>query len=258
MKKPTVLLTNDDGIHAEGLKSLWKGLASFCNPIIVAPSSEQSGVGACVTLRSPLHIRKISWEDDTPAWHVSGTPVDCVRMALRVLLPSPPDLIVSGINRGSNAGSNILYSGTVGGVIDGAMRGIPGIAFSSEDKDNPNFSYFEEQIFPLVDYLLKHPMPRGNFFNVTFPSSYKNSFRGYRLARQGLGHYKENPLKGVDPDGKEYYWMGCDEQTHEEHEESDFSLLKQGYTTVVPIRVSELTDHTLREERRQEFLRFFS
>ncbi len=253
MQKPTVLLTNDDGIHAPGLKHLWLGLKDFCNVVIVAPALEQSGVGLCVTLRNPLHIEPVKWDEQTPAWQVTGTPADCVRIATKVLLKTPPDLILSGINRGGNSGRNILYSGTVGGIIDGAIKGIPGIAFSCEDQNLPEFHHFEDQIFPLVDYLLKNPLPHGNFLNVTFPSNHKNMHKGYRLARQGMGHYKERPLKGIHPEGKDYYWMGCDWAEYEEHEESDVSLLKEGYITAVPVQVVELTNHAFLLERKQHF-----
>lgn len=253
MQKPTVLITNDDGIHAPGLKHLWMGLKDFCNVVIVAPSLEQSGVGVCVTLRNPLHIERVKWDEETTAWQVAGTPADCVRLATNVLLTTPPDLIVSGINRGGNSGRNILYSGTVGGVIDGAIKGIPGIAFSCEDQTHPEFQHFENQIFPLVNYLLSHPLPHGNFLNVTFPSNHKNLHKGYRLARQGMGHYKEKPLKGIHPEGKDYYWMGCDWQEYDEHEESDVSLLKEGYITAVPVQVVELTNQELLSNRKHHF-----
>lgn len=257
MQKPTVLITNDDGIHAPGLKHLWEGLKDFCNVIIVAPSLEQSGVGLCVTLRNPLHIEPVKWKDHTPAWQVSGTPADCVRIALKALLKNPPHLILSGINRGSNSGRNLLYSGTVGGIIDGAMKGIPGIAFSCEDAIDPNFHHFENQVFPLVKYLLQHPLPSGNFLNVTFPSSYKNTHKGYRLTRHGMGHYKEKPLKGIHPEGKEYYWMGCDWEEYEEHEASDVHLLKEGYITVVPVQITELTNLEILSERQHHFNHHF-
>jgi 5'-nucleotidase len=253
MQKPTVLITNDDGIHAHGLKHLVKGLKDFFNVIIVAPAAEQSGVGLCVSLRSPLHIDPVEWEDNTPAWQVSGTPADCVRIGVKVLLKKQPDLILSGINKGGNSGRNILYSGTVGGIIDGAIKGIPGIAFSSEDHSSPEFHHFEDQILPLVRYILEHPLPKGNFLNVTFPSNHKNLHKGYRLAKQGMGHYKEKPLKGIHPEGKDYYWMGCDWEEYEECKESDISLLKEGYITAVPVQVIELTNRELLSERKEHF-----
>ncbi len=253
MKKPLVLLVNDDGIGAPGLRHLWSSLKDFCDTLIVAPASDQSGVGLSVTLRKPLHIEEVEWEEKTPAWKISGTPTDCIRMALNVILKNPPDIIVSGINKGTNSGRNLLYSGTVGGVIEGAMRGIPGIAFSCESFTHPHYQAFESQTFPLVEYLLSHPLPQGSFLNVTFPSSHDFKHKGCRLARQGMSYYKEHPVKGVHPEGREYYWMGGIHEDHAEHEESDVQLLKAGYITVVPVQVKELTDLSSLEARKKLF-----
>lgn len=257
-KRPTILLTNDDGIYAPGIKHLWNGLKDRCDLYIVAPASEKSGVGLSVTLRDPIHITPVKWDENTPAWKVTGTPADCVRMATHVLLEKCPDLIVSGINRGANSGRNILYSGTVGGVIDGSMKGIPGIAFSCEDFDAPNYEYFESDIISLVDYVLEHPLSKGTFLNVNFPSSYKSEHKGYRFARQGLGYYQGNPSQGRHPDGLAYYWMGgIRSEDEEEHEESDVHLLSQGYITVVPVCVKELTDLKTFSDRKEHFSSLF-
>ena len=203
MKKPVILLTNDDGIWAEGLKHLWLSLKDQYDLRIVAPAKEQSGMATAVTLSVPLDIEPVLWENQAQAWQVSGTPADCVRMATRILLKEAPDFIVSGINRGANSGRNILFSGTVGGVIEGAMRNIPGIAFSCEDFDHPNYEHFQEQIPLLVAYSLKNPLPQGSFLNVTFPSKHKSDHKGCYLARQGMSFYRENPLKALHPEGKE-------------------------------------------------------
>ncbi len=257
MDKPTIILTNDDGIHAPGLKHLWKALEAIADLYIFAPSSEQSGVGASVTLHQPITVSPVSWENDTPAWKVTGTPADCVRMGTRVVLKKNPDMIVSGINKGSNSGKGILFSGTVGGVIDGALRGIPGIAFSCEDFENPNYHCFEPEIALLVKYLLKDPLPLGSFLNVNFPSAYEFAHKGIRLARQGLGYWRENPIEGNHPNGWNYYWMGSDWLEETEHEESDVELLRQGYVTVVPIHVQDLTHWKEFESRKKHFEQFF-
>src|SRR5574338_1188667 len=141
-KKSHILITNDDGIKAPGIQHLWSALKDFATISIVAPKTEQSGVGLGITIRSALHIEEFAWEELDSCWSVTGTPADCVKMALSVLLPSPPDLIVSGINRGTNAGRTVLYSGTIGGVIEGILRGIPGIAFSSFDMANTEYAQF--------------------------------------------------------------------------------------------------------------------
>ncbi len=250
--KKKILITNDDGIYAPGIRALWEALVDFADVAIVAPEREQSGVGLALTLRTPLHIDPISWDKNTPAWKVSGTPADCIRMATSVL-KHKPDLIVSGINKGSNAGRNVLYSGTIGGVIEGTLRNIPGIAFSCIDFDNPDFKAAQKYVIPLVSYLFKHPLPQGSCLNVNFPDT-PEGIKGVKLARQGLGYWMEDPQERLHhPSGQSYYWHGGKWDHHEEDEESDVAVLAQGFAAVVPIQVSQLTDHGWLEKRKQGF-----
>ena len=137
MKQPFILITNDDGIYAPGIQYLWKSLHGKYRLAIAAPLTEKSGMSMAITMTRPLQIKEIPWKDSSLAWGINGTTADCVKLALSVILEQKPDLIVSGINCGSNSGRNILYSGTIGGVIEGALRGIPGIAFSSESHTDP-------------------------------------------------------------------------------------------------------------------------
>lgn len=255
-KKPFILIVNDDGIHAPGIKHLWNALVDKADLAIVAPAFEQSGVGMGITYRTPLHVEKVQWERNTPAWKVTGTPADCVRMALSVILDRKPDLIVSGINKGVNAGGVLLYSGTVAGVIEGTFRHIPGIAFSHADYENPQYSDFEEHIYPIVSYLLKNPLPSGSFLNVNHPKT--APIKGFRLAKQGLGYYLEDPDQRLHPEGYPYYWMSGKWSNHAEHEESDVALLNEGYLTAVPIRITELTDHAHREKTHADFSQLHS
>ena len=252
MKKPRILITNDDGIDAPGIKHLWKALGNFAELFIVAPATQQSGKGLGLTLHEPLLIDEVPWKNGTKAWKVNGTPADCVRLALSVLLDKPPTLIVSGINRGSNAGRNALYSGTVGGVIEGALRGIFGIAFSCEDFLKPNYAITEKYIAQLVKHFLDAPLPSGSLLNVTFPEI--QEMKGVRLAHQGQGFWIESPQKRTHPDGDfHYYWHGLKWNEQEEHKDSDVSLLKQGYVTVVPLQISQLTNHEFLREHKPIF-----
>ena len=203
-EKPQILITNDDGISAPGIKHLFLALKDFAHISIVAPALEQSGVGAAITLRDPLHIIPVDWEGNVPAWKVTGTPADCVRLGMSVL-KAKPDLIVSGINRGSNSGRNVLYSGTVGGVIEGVLRGVPGIAFSCSDFAAPNYKMAEEHVLSIVKHLLEHPMPKGTLLNVNFPET--EVIRGVKMARQGMGYWMENLEERIHPEGNTYYWM---------------------------------------------------
>lgn len=258
-KKLKLLLVNDDGIHAEGLRYLYKGLKDHAQISIVAPITERSGAGLSMTLTKPLKTDSVRWEDGVPAWSVTGTPADCVKLALNALLTYKPDLIVSGINRGSNAGRSVLYSGTIGGVIEGMYRNsIPGIAFSSADFANPNFDQFYQYIYPLVCYRLEHPMPEGTLLNVNFPSLEAGKVKGCKMARQGKGFWTDNPDKRLHPDGIPYYWLGGKWRHLEEHPDSDVALLSQGYITAVPIHVDELTDHGHFSKHKKHFDGLFS
>lgn len=253
--KIQILITNDDGIEAKGLWHLWQALADFAELTIVAPSTEKSGVGVGLTLRDPLTIRSVRWDKNTPAWKVNGTPADCVRLAISVILKQKPDLIVSGINRGSNAGRNVLYSGTIGGVIEGALRGVPGVAFSCEQFDDPQYHLAEKHVQSIVRHIIKNPLSKGTILNVNFPDA--NEIRGVKLARQGKGYWIEDPQQRMHPDGDLYYWHGGKWHDHEEHEESDVALLKQGYAAAVPIHIDELTDHHFLNQNKDLFDQLF-
>jgi len=255
-KKARLLLINDDGINAPGLKHLWRSLKNDFDITIVAPAIEQSGVGLAITLRKPLQIENVEWENGTSAWKITGTPADCVKLALKAILKETPDLIVSGINRGSNSGRNVLYSGTVGGVIEGVLRNIPGVAFSCSNFDHPEYHIAEKHIYPVVSYLLDHPLPRGTFLNVNFPD-HGGEIKGFKLARQGKGYWIDSPDERLHPEGRPYYWLGGKWHDHDEEEDSDVFLLKQGFMAAVPIHVNELTDHDQLKQRKDVFETLF-
>lgn len=253
--KPKILITNDDGIYAAGIQTLWEAVADFADIMIVAPSENVSGAGVSITLNNPLRMEELQWGYGAKAWKVSGRPADCVKLGLNAFLPEIPDLILSGINRGSNTGRTVFYSGTVGGVIEGALRRVPGIAFSYENYENPDFSLLKKYILPIVEHTLKHPLPPGTILNVNFPGK---PIQGIRLAKQGLGFMNDDPDKRMHPtEGTPYYWLGEKWEHHEEHEDSDVVLLAQGYITAVPIRVQELTHHTHIDSHRSIFERSF-
>lgn len=251
-KRPKILITNDDGITAKGIWHLWKALSGKADITIIAPSNQKSGVGLGLTLHKPIRIDPVKWEDSTPAWQVSGTPADCIRFGRSLVLDHTPDIIVSGINHGSNAGRNVLYSGTIGGVIEGALRKIPGIAFSSTSFDTPRYELIEPYIFPIIQHVLSHSLSEGTILNVNFPT-HLEKFKGVKLARQGKGLWIEDPDRRVHPNGDPYFWHGGKWAHHDEHEESDVALLEAGYVAAVPIHIDELTDHNFITERRDLF-----
>jgi len=248
MTRPLILITNDDGIHALGIKHLWQAVRDFADIAIVAPDTEKSGSSLATTWTKPLDINEHAWEDATPAWVVrDGTPADCVKMALSMLLSQKPHLIVSGVNCGSNAGRTVLYSGTVGGVIEGVMQNIPGIAFSFYDFKFPALGTATAYISAIIRHFLQFPIPTGSFLNVNFPSCFdEKGIKGIRMARQGRGYWKESPDRRLHH-GRDnyYYWLGGKWSKHEEEPDSDIALLQQGYLTIAPIFVGDLTNQQL-------------
>jgi 5'-nucleotidase len=256
MIKPRILITNDDGITAPGIRYLCNALKDIAELVIVAPHSEQSGVVMAITIRQPLRMHPFDIQEQVKAWSVTGTPADCVKMALSLLLTSPPDLVVSGINRGSNAGRNVLYSGTIAGTMEATLRGIPAIAFSCHDMENPDYAQAAQFVPKIVEYIVHHSLPKGTLLNVNFPPQELQTIKGIKLARQGKAYWMENPAK-LEPT-QEGYWLGVKLFECDEHEDSDIHWLGKGYATAVPVHVEELTDHRHFTEKKDHFENFFS
>ena len=259
-RRPHILISNDDGIHAPGIKQLWKALRPHAELTVVAPSGEQSAVGLCTTLRSPLRLEKVFWgEAEEHLWSVTGTPADCVKMALHSILDSPPTLIVSGINRGANMGRTVLYSGTLAAAIEGIMQGIPGVAFSSSDYyAEPDYQAMANYIPNIVKYVLDHPMPSGTLLNVNFPERNLGQFKGLKMTAQGKDWWGENPDKREHPnEGHSYYWLGGKLRPSHDSDDADGAWLRQGYITAVPVHVADLTDRNHLEKSKLHFESLF-
>jgi len=252
-ERPFLLITNDDGVHAPGIRHLWEALHEIADLVIVAPHSEKSGSSLSITWTRPLLIKQIPWPQNASVWSVNGTPADCVKMALSMILEKKPDLIVSGINRGSNAGRTVLYSGTIGGIIEGVLKGIPGIAFSFSDIDPPSVNATKKYLISLIEHVLKKPLPKGSFLNVNFPLNCEQGIKGIKLSRQGKGYWAEAPEQRTHPEGTPYYWLGGQWRAFEEEADSDVSHLEQGYVAAAPIRVGDLTDFSVFEEHQTSF-----
>lgn len=252
-KRPHILITNDDGIRAPGIKQLWHSLKDFARLTVIAPAYEQSAVGLSVTIRQPLRIER-AWEEGSDAWSVTGTPADCVKMALSVILDDVPNFIVSGINRGGNAGRNVLYSGTVAGAIEGTLQGIQSIAFSCSDFRDTDYSIASDYIPAIVRHVSEHPLPQGTLLNVNFPAKNLAGIKGLKLTRQGKEYWVESPDKRCHPaENHEYYWLGARLAEFQEEDDSDVMWLRKGYATAVPVHVAELTDHDHLKSLREIF-----
>ena len=257
MTRPRILLTNDDGIHAPGIKYLYDALSPFYDLTISAPLVQKSGASISTSLTKPLQIHEISWHGGVRAHRINGTPSDCVKLALSQIMDKVPDLIVSGINQGSNAGRNVLYSGTIGAVIEGVFRNIPGVAFSCYDLKDPDFEKAKNYIHPIVEYLLKNPLNEGSFLNVNFPPK-ELEIKGLKMAFQGRGYSTDNPDKRRHPEGHYYYWIGGRWNEHKEEDNSDVKLLRDGYITAVPINISQLTCEKQFQKHQDSLEKIFS
>ncbi len=234
-----ILLTNDDGVYAPGLRALRKELRKIGEVIVVAPAAEQSAVGHSITLLTPLLVQEVVDEDDRPmGWAVEGRPADCVKLALLELLPWTPDLVVSGLNAGSNAGINVLYSGTVAAAIEGAFYQRTSIAVSLEyTRPRPlNFPAAAGLARGVIEQILAHAPAAGTLFNVNIPSLDRGPVRGIRVVPQNVAAYVENFDRRVDPRGRIYFWTTPELRCPDPHPGSDVSALSEGYVTVTPLQ----------------------
>jgi len=245
-----ILLTNDDGIYAPGLRALRLELQKIGTVEVVAPATEQSATGHSVTLNNPIVVQEIYDEKmGRIGWAVEGRPADCVKLALRELLGYRPDLIVSGLNAGSNAGINVLYSGTVAAAIEGAFFGITSIACSLEyTKPRPlDFNTGAGLARQIVEQIInKKPAP-GALYNVNIPSLENGPVLGVRVAPQNTSTYEECFDKRTDPRGRTYFWLGADFTCPNPTPETDTAALRDRYITVTPLQFN-LTEHTQLEE----------
>ena len=240
-----ILLTNDDGIHAPGLEVLERIARALSDDVwVVAPSEEQSGAGHSLTLTRPVRIRT----HGERRFSVTGTPTDAVTMGLKRLLPAPPDLILSGVNRGANLGDDITYSGTVSAAIEGALAGIRSIALSQvllRDSEHEQFDAARRFGPEVVRKLLDAPFGDRTFVNVNFPPLPADRVKGIRAVRQGFHDYSRGSVvEGRDPRGLKYYWFGLYSIEHTLDHGTDLEAIDEGYVSVTPLQL-DLTQHSL-------------
>jgi 5'-nucleotidase len=251
-----ILLTNDDGIYAPGLRALRTELQKLGSVLVVAPATEQSAAGHSVTLLNPLLVSEVFEEDGKTliGWGIEGRPADCVKLALLELLPDPPDVIVSGLNAGSNAGINVLYSGTVAAAIEGAFYRRTAIAVSLEyDKkiyDFPTAARYARQV---VEQIMATKPTVGSLFNVNIPVLERGPIRGVKVLPQNVSPYTEKFDRRVNPRGRTYFWASPEFLCPDPVAGSDVEALNDGYITVTPLKF-DLTDHArLAEMRKREW-----
>jgi len=242
-----ILLTNDDGIYAEGIYALYLELKKLGKVTVVAPDSERSSVGHGITLAHPIWDKKVNRKGRFFGIGISGTPADCVKFATGVLIKRKPDVVVSGINLGHNDGCSVFYSGTVAGAREGALMGIPSLAISLAAFVNPDFKYAAQYGARLTKLAVKKGMPKGTFLNVNVPNKKKTQIKGIKITRQGLVPIHGRFHKRVDPNLREYHWMTGKIPVRGNDNGVDTSALNNNFVTVTPIQ-SDQTDYSFLEE----------
>jgi 5'-nucleotidase len=240
--RPLILVTNDDGITAPGIRKLIAIMNTIGDVVVVAPDSPQSGMGHAITIDSTLTCDKLRVDNGSQVeYKCSGTPADCVKLAVREVLDRKPDLCVSGINHGSNSSINVIYSGTMSAAIEAGIEGIPAIGFSLLDYSwDANFDLLEDEIVKITNNVLKNGLPEGVVLNVNFPKT--DNFKGIKICRQAKGNWEETFDKRVNPNGKEYYWLSGKFTNLDKGEDTDIWALEHNYVSVVPVQF-DLTAH---------------
>jgi len=236
---PRILLCNDDGIHAPGIESLATALDGMGELSVVAPTTEQSAVGHAVTVRDPVRAHKVEFEVPSgpiPAWGVTGTPADSIKLACHELLDQPPDLVVSGINQGPNTAVNVLYSGTVSAATEASILGLDAVAISLCDWSEPQFEAAGRWARRIVEWTLDRGLPRGVLLNVNVPALPRDEIEGVALTRQARARWEEGFEKRTDPANRPYYWLAGTFVNLDDGQETDLSAIERGYVSVTPIQ----------------------
>lgn len=251
MKNTLILVTNDDGITAPGLRALIGLMKELGDVVVVAPDSPQSGMGHAITVDNTLYSEKVVIDKEKGApieYSCSGTPADCVKMALQELLDRRPDIVVSGINHGSNAAINVIYSGTMSAAIEAGIEGIPAIGFSLCDYSwNANFEGTANSIKRIVSEALENGMPKGTVLNVNIPKTDGAEPKGIRICRQARANWKEKFDKRTSPSGREYYWLTGKFELLDKGEDTDMHALSEGYVSVVPTQFDLTAHHAIQQ-----------
>ena len=253
MERPLILVTNDDGVTATGIRALVEMAKEFGEVYVVAPDSPQSGMGHAVTLNSTLFCDEIEVDEEVKEYACSGTPVDCVKLAVSQILPRKPDLCISGINHGSNSSVNVIYSGTMSAAVEAGIEGIPAIGFSLCDfAYNADFKAGEKFIKRVIAEVLKNKLPKGVVLNVNIPKLKEFEIKGIKVCRQADAKWEEKFDKREDPRGRTYYWMSGEFKNLDKGDDTDERALEEGYVSVVPVRYDLTAHHFLGDLRNWE------
>jgi 5'-nucleotidase len=247
MKKPKILITNDDSIHAPGIRKLISIMRQIGDVIVMAPDSPQSGMGHAITVSNPLRIKLIAKEIGYEEYSCNGTPVDCVKIAEKAVLHGKPDLIVSGINHGSNASVNVVYSGTIAAAIEGCIEGVNSIGFSLDDYSwDADFSHVDEYIKKITLEVIEKGLPKDTCLNVNIPALNGTPIKGIMVCRQARARWDEAFDARKDPHDRDYYWLTGVFFSDDLAEDTDQWALKNNFIAIVPLHFDLTAHHNLK------------
>lgn len=246
IKQPTILVTNDDGVTAPGIRALVEAMSELGTVVVVAPDSPQSGMGHAITINHPLRLDKVDVHGKILSYQCSGTPVDCVKLAVNKVLHRKPDLCVSGINHGSNSSINVIYSGTMSAAMEGAIEGIPSIGFSLNNyKLDADFTACKHIVKQIARQVLKFGLPVNTLLNVNIPDLTLSKIRGIKICRQALAKWEEEFNERLDPHKRPYYWLTGKFINPDKGEDTDEWALAHGYVSVVPVEFDFTAHHAI-------------
>lgn len=242
-ERPLILVSNDDGITAPGIRTLVDAVKHLGEVIVVAPDSPQSAMGHAVTISRPLRLEKTNLYGDIVSYQCSGTPADCVKLAVDKVMHRKPDLLVSGINHGSNSSINVIYSGTMSAAVEGAIEGIPAVGFSLCDFSyDADFTLAKSVARKIASDILSNGLPKGVLLNVNVPKIAESDWKGFKVCRQANAKWQEEFDERQDPNGRKYYWLTGKFVNYDQGEDTDEWALANNYASVVPVQF-DLTAH---------------
>ncbi|MEO6405154.1 MAG: 5'/3'-nucleotidase SurE [Ferruginibacter sp.] len=245
-EKPVILITNDDDITSPGIRSLVEAVKDLGTVVVVAPDRPQSGMGHAITIGSPLRLNKMNLFGDIEAWQTSGTPVDCVKLAVDKVLHRKPDLCLSGINHGANHSINVIYSGTMSAAMEASIEGIPSIGFSLLDYSyDADFTASKQIVHKIVSGILGKKLDKHFLLNVNIPSLPMEKIKGIKICKQAYAKYEEDFSERVDPHNKKYYWLTGEFKNFDKSKDTDVWALQHNYVSAVPVQF-DLTNYALK------------
>ena len=256
--RPTILITNDDGVTAPGIHNLVMAVKDLGNIIVVAPDKPQSGMGHAITIGHPLRMNKVNVFEDIEAWQITGTPVDCVKLAVDKLLKRKPDLCLSGINHGPNHSINVIYSGTMSAAMEAAIEGIPSVGFSLMDHSmEADFTASRDIVKQIVSkLLLETPKDKHMLLNVNIPIGERDLIAGIKICRQAYAKYQEDFDERRDPRGGKYYWLTGEFVNMDKGEDTDVWALNHNFVSIVPVSI-DFTNYTLKKQLEEKWSKTF-